>query len=304
MATGTRAIAIGELVWDLLPDGEVLGGSPINLIYGLHCLGQPAAAVTAVGEDRLGRRALRQLRRLGLSTRSVQTSELPTGTVDVSLNEQGEPTFHIHENTAWDSLVWGPELEELADSAGAVCFSTLGQRSAPSRRTIRRFLEAAPESALRVLDINLRPPYYDADLIQASLQRAGVVKLSDPELDTVSRLLGIRAGSPRARLAELLDAFELELICLTRGARGSLLLTGDEACEHPGFQVEVADTVGTGDAFLATLVYYLLRGASLETISRAANRLGSWVASQPGATPPQLGDEARRIIREEEANAK
>ena len=288
-------VAIGELVWDLLPAGKVLGGFPVNLCYSLNCLGGQAEPVTATGADTLGTRATQQLRSLDLSTSYLQASVHPTGTVAISVDDRGEPTFTIGENSAWDFLEWTSDLQELAQEADAICFGTLGQRSPQSRRTIRRVLETAPAHALRVLDVNLRAPHFSATLIRESLQMANIVKLSDPEMDQVVRLLALGHGSVRSQMTQLLEEYRLELLCLTRGEAGSVLLTRDGIHEHSGFPVDVVDTVGAGDAFLAALVFYSLRGASLEVTNEAANRLGAWIASQAGATPAGTRAAARRI---------
>jgi len=295
-----RVVAIGELVWDLLPAGKVLGGFPVNLCYSLSCLGGQAEPVTAAGTDSLGRRAIQQLRSLDLSISHLQASEHPTGTVAVSLDDRGEPTFRIGENTAWDFLEWNPDLQQLAQEADAICFGTLAQRSPQSRRTIRRVLEAAPAHALRVFDVNLRPPHFSANLIRESLRMANIVKLSDPEMDQVVRLLAVEPGSLQSQMTQLLEEYQLELLCLTRGEAGSVLLTRDGVHEHSGFPVDVVDTVGAGDAFLAALVFYSLRGASLEVINEASNRLGAWIASQAGATPAGTRGAARRITHRRE----
>ncbi len=295
-----QIIAVGELVWDMLPTGRMLGGFPVNLCYSLRCLGDQAEPVTAAGTDSLGERAITHLHSLGLSTLYVQTSDHTTGTVDVSLDVRGQPTFSIRENAAWDFLEWAPELQELAHSADAVCFGTLGQRSPQSRRTIGRLLETAPVRALRVFDVNLRPPHFSPDIIRASLQKADIVKLSDPEMEHVVQLLEVRPGPVESQMSQLLNDYRLKLICVTRGEEGSILLSRDEIHLHPGFAVEVADTVGAGDAFLAALVFYYLRQAPLEVINEAANRLAAWISSQPGATPRGARAVARRITHREE----
>ena len=294
-----QIIAMGELVWDMLPTGKVLGGFPVNLCYGLNCLGDQAEPVTAAGTDSLGERAITHLHSLGLSTLYVQTSDHPTGTVDVSLDVRGQPTFTIGKNAAWDFLEWAPDLQELAHSADAVCFGTLGQRSPQSRSTIGRLLETAPLRALRVFDVNLRPPHFSPDIIRASLQKADIVKLSDPEMEHVVQLLEVRPGPVESQMSQLLNDYRLKLICVTRGAEGSILMSRDEIHLHPGFAVEVADTVGAGDAFLAALVFYYLRQAPLEVINERANRLGAWISSQAGATPPGTRAAARTMTRQE-----
>lgn len=300
-------VGLGELLWDLLPGGRKMGGAPANFAFHARQLGADASPVSRVGDDDLGREILDRIRRLGLSADHVQIDpEVPTGTVQVALGPGGMPSYTITENVAWDRLAWTPELEALAGRADAVCYGSLAQRAEPSRETIRRFLAATRPAALRIFDINLRGDFYSAEVLAGGLELARVAKMNDEELPIVCRLLGLpfegeresepeRAGSEgeRAACAVLRERFDLELVCLTRGERGSLLVGRADAAETPGVPVRVADTVGAGDAFVAAVAYHLLNGAPLEAVGRAANALGAWVAGQPGATP-ELTDDARQ----------
>src|SRR5690349_17313187 len=162
-------IGLGELLWDLLPSGEQLGGAPANFAYTGTMLGDRGMVVSRVGDDALGRKALARLRQAGLTTAHVQLdAERSTGTVGVQLGEQGKPSFVITENVAWDFLEWSPDLEELADRADAICFGSLAQRSAQSRATIQRFVKAARRDALTFFDVNLRAPFYSAEVMTES----------------------------------------------------------------------------------------------------------------------------------------
>ncbi len=280
-------VGLGEVLWDLLPDGKKLGGAPANFAYHAALLGDRGIAASRVGDDELGAEIRTQFRELGLSLDCLQTDpEHPTGTVKVELDARGQPDYTIIENVAWDNLQWSPEWEALAGQTDAVCFGSLAQRSAVSRDTIARFLAGTRPGAVRIFDINLRQHYYSAEILRQSLEQATVVKLNDEELAAVLEALGLAAGNDLGAAQRLLAAFELELLCVTRGARGSWLLRHTESHEHPGIAVEVADTVGAGDAFTAALCHHYLKGAALETMNLAANRMGAWVASQAGATPP------------------
>ncbi len=283
-----RIVGVGEFVWDLLPGGKQPGGAPANFAYHVTCLGDEGIVVTGVGRDALGEEALHRLQSHGLSTRYVQLPEgRPTGTVQVTVDDEGQPTFVIREGVAWDFLEYTERLRELGRRADAVCFGNLAQRAPLSRQTTRRFLDGLPDGVLRIYDVNLRQDFFEADTVRESLARADLVKLNDQELAPVCRLLGLDPGSGLEEGARsLLAAFALSLVCVTRGCSGSLLVPRrGESCSHPGYPSEVADTVGAGDAFTAALTCCYLRGASLETVSEAGNRLGSYVASQAGATP-------------------
>ena len=291
-------VGLGELVWDLLPTGKQLGGAPANFVYNANCLGDLGLVATAVGNDQLGRQIIDRFRRIPLSLDYLQVlPDHPTGTVPVEVDDGGQPTFSITQGVAWDFLEWTCQWQELAASADAVCFGSLAQRSPQSSETIRSFLKATRTGALRVFDVNVRDPFYSADVLLHSLKLANIVKLTDQELTLVMRTLGFDDRDAESSAWELLRAFQLQLVCVTRGASGGLLVSADEVAEHPGFPVKVADTVGAGDAFTAILTHLYLRGASLETIVEAGNRLGSWVASQPGATPPATRKMARAVLQ-------
>lgn len=280
-------VGLGELLWDLLPDGKKPGGAPANFAYHARVLGDRGVAVSRVGTDPLGKEIRARLSELGLPGEPVQDDpEHPTGTVGVSLDDRGVPTFTITPEVAWDYLAWTPELEELAGRADAVCFGSLAQRSPVARGTIRAFLAATRREALRLFDVNLRQSWYDAEVLRESLRLAGIVKLNESELPVVLRVLGLPAGGGAARECRtLLQTFSLSLVCLTLGAEGSLLVGPQGELRSSGVRVAVADTVGSGDAFTAALCHHWLRGSGLERIGQAANRYGAWVASQAGATP-------------------
>jgi fructokinase len=209
----------------------------------------------------------------------------PTGTVGVRIGERGEPTFTVNGNSAWDYLEWTALWEELAARADCVCFGTLGQREPRARETIVRFLEQMRPSALRVFDVNLRHSFFTPEMLARSLALSDAVKLNAEELRAAASMLDLRSEGERALAEELLARFGLKLVAVTRGERGSLLVSTEGASEHAGFRVRVVDTIGSGDAFTAALAHCRLRGATLEVSNEVANRVGSWVATHAGATP-------------------
>jgi len=281
-------VGLGEILWDLLPSGRQLGGAPANFAYCSHLLGNRGVVASCVGSDQPGGDIRQQLRQVGLTDDFVQSDHLhPTGTVNVEIDRSGQPKFEIIYPAAWDFMEWNQSLQELVESAEAVCFGSLAQRSDKSRQTILKFLDSR-DHALRVFDVNLRQSFYSAEIVADSMRRASVVKLNDQELPTIARLLGL----PEQNFAENAFAkFNLGLICVTRGDNGSLLVDRTGTHEHPGFRVQVKDAVGAGDAFTAGLVHELLRGSSISRMNDTANRMGAWVASCSGAmpTPPKEG---------------
>jgi fructokinase len=283
-----NVVGLGELLWDVFPKGKELGGAPANFAYMTSLLGDYGIVASRVGSDALGRTAGRRLERIGLRSRYLQIdAKHPTGTVKVEVDPAGQPTFEIAESVAWDFFEWTPDWERLATTADAVCFGSLAQRSSQSRATIRAFLKQVRRGTTRVFDVNLRQAFYSADTLGESMKLADIVKLNQEELPVVVKLLGHSFQDNERAARWLRDSYSLQLVCVTRGAKGSLLVNGSETSHHPGCRVVVADTVGSGDAFTAALVYHYLRRGSLATMNEAANRMGAWVASQTGATPPR-----------------
>ena len=279
-------VGLGELIWDLLPDGKQLGGAPTNFAYICRLLGNTSITASRTGADELGREARVRLNRLGISTDYLQQDEEhPTGTVGVRVDDKGEAHFSVNENSAWDYLEWTAEWKGLAARADAVCFGTLGQRVARARATIKSFLQATGLNTVRLFDVNLRHSFFTPELLRDSLALATIVKLNREELSLVASMLELDERGERAIARRLILGFDLDIVAVTRGARGSLLVSAEEVVEHDGFRVAVADTIGAGDAFAAALAHFYLRRAPLKQISEAANRTGAWVATQVGATP-------------------
>jgi fructokinase len=280
-------VGLGEILWDLLPAGRQLGGAPANFAYITSLLGDQGIPASRLGEDALGREAREQLARLHLCADSLQTdSAHATGTVKVELDARGQPCFEITEQVAWDFLEWTPAWQRLAEKADAVCFGSLAQRAPASRSTIQEFLRTTRADAVRVFDVNLRQHFFTREVLLESLQAATIVKLNHEELPRILQILELDPGDECSSARRLASRHKIQMVCVTRGPRGSLLVTrSGEVSEHPGFRVHVGDTVGAGDAFTAAMVHEYLRGVPIARMNEAANRMGAWVASQIGATP-------------------
>jgi fructokinase len=300
------AVGLGEVLWDLLPQGKQLGGAPANFAYMMALLGHRGVVASSAGRDALGDELRRKLVELGLDTSFLQLDAAhPTGTVKVHLDAAGQPAYEITDGVAWDFLEWTPSWQQLAATAGVICFGSLAQRSPQSHAAIQEFLAAAPQpfsgSGLRIFDVNLRQRFFSADVLSESLRLANVAKLNDMELPVVMRELGLSFDGEAASAERLRRAFGLRLVCVTRGSKGSLLVSDGERDEHPGFPVRVVDSVGAGDAFTAALAHHLLRGSSLRATNEAANRMGAWVASESGATPLPDPDVIKLVLAAERA---
>jgi fructokinase len=281
-------VGLGEVLWDVFPDGPRFGGAPANFVCSAAGLGRSQFEVvmaSAIGHDELGQLASAELNDHHVNTAAVARVNYPTGQVNVTLDEEGHASYEFASNTAWDHLYWTDGLAVLANRTNVVCFGTLGQRADDSQRTIRRFVASTPPACLRLLDINLRSPFWNQDVILQSLAMANALKLNDSELPVIASLLQLR-GSDEAVLAQIMERYSLKLIALTRGAHGSLLLRDSGECSDlAGQSIHVVDTVGAGDAFTATLALGVLRGLRLDTINRWASDVAAFVCTQAGATP-------------------
>ena len=275
-------VGIGEILWDMLPTGKALGGAPANFAYHAKRLGEDGWAVSAIGNDALGREIMEIVMEKGLKNLISVTSR-PTGTVQVSLDAKGVPSYTIMEDVAWDNIPFTPQMAALASRADAVCFGSLVQRG-NSRDSVLRFLRAMRPEALRVFDINLRQHYYSKEVIDESLQLSDILKINDEEIRIVAELFGL-GGDDTAACRASIERYGLKLVILTRGADGSEVITADEAIPQAVGQVEVVDTVGAGDSFTAAFVVAYLRGDSLADAQRLANETAAYVCSCKGAMP-------------------
>lgn len=276
----SEVLCIGEVLWDSLPAGLFLGGAPLNVASHLHAQGVRAAVVSRVGSDRLGEEALERIRRQGISTELIQVdSTLRTGFVKVVLDERGVPQYEICEPTAWDGIELIDTLLQRAEQARILVFGCLAQRNPVTRGTIERLCETP---ALKFLDTNLRAPYDDPEIVRASLRLADLVKLNDHELAQLASWFGLPGGI-REATAAVAETFGCRIVCVTRGAEGAVLWHNGEWSQHPGFHVEVKDTVGSGDAFLAALLVAWLEGKEDKELLKRANLMGAYVATHYGA---------------------
>lgn len=287
----THTIAgIGEILWDYLPYGRVLGGAPANVAYHVNALGGNGYIVSGIGNDRDGRDILEKLDRLGINRQYITIHPAyPTGTARVEIDSEGSANFTISENSSWDRIPLTPWLLKLAVQADAIVFGTLAQRSETTKATIRKFVSTTRPEAFRVLDLNLRYPHYSEESLHWSLEFCNILKLNENELKVIAQTLRFK-GNLCQILEQVLDRFHMEVIALTLGKEGSLLYSKKEHCSHNGYVTSMIDTVGAGDAFTAALILGVLEGLNLERISDYANRVASYVCSQPGATPPMPQD--------------
>ena len=289
-------LAIGEVLWDLLPDGPRLGGAPFNFAFRVSTLGDAGLMVSRLGQDALGDDALKRIRALGVSTALLQRDDAwSTGTVQVRFDQRGVPDYVIDPDVAYDYIEATDALEEAVGRADCLCFGTLVQRTDVTRETVRYLLDRAGDG-LRVLDINLRKDCYSRETVDYSLGHADLLKLNDDEVRTLDELLAIHAGDAVAFCTEIMRRYPLQHCLVTFGENGALVVsrTGETVYE-PGYRVDVVDTLGSGDAFTAGFVHKFLRGAGLREACRFGNALGALVATQSGGTEPVASEAIARL---------
>ncbi|MBN2357781.1 carbohydrate kinase [candidate division KSB1 bacterium] len=280
-----RIAGLGEVLWDIYDDKKLVGGAPANFAAHVTLAGHQGLLLSRVGEDQNGDELMAQLSRFGLDVASVQRdSTKPTGTVRVTVDAAGKPSFQCSHDVAFDALAYDRPWRDRATEVDAVLFGTLAQRHPDSRTTIQAFLADANQ-ALKIFDLNLRGwNEQTAHIVEHGMHVCQVLKINDEELAQLQRNYSGPA-QPEPYLQYLLDTYNLQMAALTLGAGGCLLVTPDESVRHPGYRVRVVDTTGCGDAFAAALVVGYLEGAALHGIADFANRLGAFVACYQGAVP-------------------
>src|SRR6478735_9112641 len=282
-----KIVSIGEVLWDILPEAEHLGGAPFNFALHPPHLGHEVCFVSAVGEDPRGDGVLDQLAQSGLSTRFIHRApDHPTGTVTVATDSSGLPQYQIHRPAAYDFPALGqPAVDALLTPAPDwIYFGTLQQMSAAAHELTMKLLANTP-TARRFYDVNLRANSFTPDLVRTLALQAHILKLNEQEVPALQEIGGIQGESREQFCRNCLQAFQLDAVCITLGPKGCALFLNDEYLEAPGFPIRVADTIGAGDAFSAALLHGLNAGWPLHQIADFANRVGALVASRPGGTP-------------------
>jgi fructokinase len=290
-------VGIGEVLWDVFPDKSTFGGAPANvacMVAGLNSSETEAFIISAVGDDDLGGRALAELQGHGVETSLLQTSQYGTGAVNISLDESRQAIYTFADNCAWDNIQWCDELLKLSQKTDALCFGSLAQRAETSRRTIQKFVESVPATAIKVFDVNLRASFYSKETLLQSLELANVLKINEEELPVLAEMLEI-SGEVDVLLHSLAASHELKTIVFTQGAKGSILLKDGFMAQIPTVKTEVIDTVGAGDSFTASIIIGLLKGQDLLRIGSAASKVAAHVCAHHGATP-KLSEEMQAIF--------
>ena len=281
-------VGLGEVLWDVLPEGKKLGGAPANFAYHAAQFGLDTIAISALGEDNLADETIDALKEHNLNY-LLPRVPYPTGTVQVTLSGDGIPAYDIKENVAWDNIPFTTEIEEVARNARAVCFGSLAQRNAVSRETIQKFLDATPNDCLKIFDINLRQQFYSKEVLRESFGLCNILKINDEELVVVNRMFGYEGLDMRGTCERMVVDFGLKMLVLTCGTNGSYVFTDDGLTSFQDTpKVQVADTVGAGDSFTGSFVGSILNGKPVQEAHTTAVRVSAFVCTQNGAMPTLL----------------
>ena len=277
-------VGLGEALWDVLPEGKKLGGAPANFAFHAGQFGLNSIAVSALGEDNLAEETIQQLEEKNLQY-CMPRVPYPTGTVQVTLDNEGIPTYDIQENVAWDNIPFNDDVKAIAENARAVCWGSLAQRNVVSRESIYKFLDATPKDCMKIFDINLRQNFYTKEVICESIKRCNILKINDEELVLIGRMFGYPGLDIENKCWLILGKYDLDMLVLTCGTNGSYVFTPGSMSYQPTPKVEVADTVGAGDSFTGTFCASILAGKPVTEAHKLAVSVSAYVCTQNGAMP-------------------
>lgn len=280
-----KIVAFGELVWDIFPDGKLLGGAPVNLVYRVNSFGDEGILLSRIGDDDLGHEALEQLKKLEISDQNVQIDpEFPTGTAHVKIGSEGRADYIIEPDMAFDHIEFTAEALKLVRSADCLVFGTLVQRYGISKNTLRELLNESPEP-IKYLDLKLRKNCYSRPVLESSLHAANILRVKENELYTLKSELGLFEFETRELAKEVINEFNLDIVLVTKSKSGACaILKNGDYFEDPGYKIDIIDTVGSGSAFSAGFLHIYLDNQDVEEALKFANAAGAATAATHGAT--------------------
>jgi fructokinase len=278
-----KAVAYGEVLWDVFANEKKIGGAPLNVALRMKTLGCDVAMISCVGKDKDGEAILNYIKQLGLETDAIMQSEsFSTGLVNVTLNETGSASYEINYPSAWDKIVLNDLAKSLIINADVLIYGSLVCRDEISRKSLEELLQT---KVYKVFDVNLRKPHYSYEILEQLMLSADFIKFNDEEIIEIAAALGSSFISMEENVHYISEKTNTHAICVTRGKDGALLLWKGKCYENKGYPIKVADTVGAGDSFLATLIMYLLTGTEPQKAIDYACAVGALVAESPGANP-------------------
>lgn len=282
---GKKIVAFGEVVWDILPNGRILGGTPLNMVFRCNLFGEEGHLLSRVGDDELGEEAIHRLHELKISTLNVQVdSEFPTGTVNVTFDEKHEPIFNVTPDVAFDHIEFSPEALKLARNADCLFFGLLPQRFGISKNTIRELIKESPGS-VKFLDLKLFQHFFNGAVVEQLLLAAQIVRIKEREIEFLAKNLGLENENLTVFCKQLIRKYNIEVVLITRGPCGVYAChKSDGEFYDSGYQIEMVDNIGSGMAFSAGFIHYYLQGKTLQEALSFGNAAGALNATKEGAT--------------------
>jgi len=295
MSNFPRAICFGEILYDVFPESERIGGAPLNVASRLSGLGIQTEMISKVGDDEKGEKLISYLKAKNIKTENIaKDSDYTTGVVNVTLSASGSATYEIEHPVAWDKIEISEAIKTAVKKADAFIFGSLVCRDEISRNTLFQLL---PEAKYRVFDINLRPPFYEKEVLVKLMNQADFIKFNDDELFEIAEMIGSPYNSLEQNLQYLSEETNTPTICVTKGRHGAVLLKKGKRFYNSGFKVKVKDTVGAGDSFLASLIVGLLKEEDPQSTLDFACAMGALVAGEEGANPEIKIDKINKFLK-------
>ncbi|MDH6253574.1 fructokinase [Chryseobacterium sp. H1D6B] len=283
ISNNSYVVCFGEVLWDIFPAGTKAGGAPFNVAYNVHKMGLDVKMLSRVGDDELGEKLTDQIKSWGITTEYIQVDQQnPTSTVIAKIDEHNEASYEIINNVAWDYIDFLPEHKNLIAGAEAFVFGSLSARNEKTKKTLLELLELAE---LKIFDVNFRPPFIDVDLIKELLHKADIVKMNKSEMRQIMQFFSEEYISEDESAAFIQSHFSIKEIILTKGSKGARYFIGNQNYGFSAVSIEIADTVGSGDAFLAGFISKRIQMKSPEETMKEAVSLGAFITSKFGACP-------------------
>ena len=290
----SKVVCFGEVLWDVFPTHKKIGGAPLNVANRLSSFGHNVTMISALGEDNYGQKIIKYLQENKVKTNHIQINkEFQTGKVNVLLDKKGAASYTINYPSAWDKIYFTEKAKSEVVNADAFVFGSLIARDETSRNTLYELIEAAK---YKIFDLNLRQPHYTTDVLQYLMEKADFIKFNDDELYEVCKKIGSKYNSLEQNINFIADKTNTKHVCVTKGHHGAVLLYNDVLYYNSGYQINVKDTVGAGDSFLASLTSELLNKSTPQKAINFACAIGALVAQNEGANPKILQSEIETFI--------
>lgn len=280
-----KIVAFGEVVWDILPNGKTLGGTPSNLVFRCNSFGEQGFLLSRLGDDELGHAALEELKELGISDKNIQFDvEFKTGTVDISFDENNESQYKVALDVAFDHIEFSAEALKLVREADCLVFGLLPQRFGISKNTLRELIKESPDS-LHFFDLKLFEHFFNSQVVEQLLRAAHIVRIKEKEVAFLAEKLQIELNSLETFATDLARKYKIDIVIITRGSEGILAFHKKEGLFlEPGFKIDMQDNIGSGMAFSAAFLHYYLNGEKIEDALRFGNAAGALNSTKCGAT--------------------